>query len=292
MSIIIPVRGETYEVEPGVSILKRMVQDIYAKASGEIEVIVIFDGEPYQELPSYPNLICLPLSWSGTKMAVNAGARFATGKYLLKMDAHCMVAEGFDEALQTDIENNWVVMPRMFILDAEHWQFQDGRFYDYFFLPCPFTYKRGFAFQAGGHWKDRTHDKVNLPIDENMKLHGSCWFMTRDYYWDYLGGLDPYNGAGRWNGEDIEISLKTWLGPWEGRVMVNKKTWFAHMHRGSQRPREWKVDYKEAYRSAGWTAEYWMGNKWEKRSHDIEWLVDKFWPVPGWPDNWKEYDRP
>ncbi len=23
--------------------------------------------------------------------------------------------------------------------------------------------------------------------------------------------------------------------------------------------------------------------------HKIEWLVEKFWPVPTWPDDWKDY---
>jgi hypothetical protein len=121
-----------------------------------------------------------------------------------------------------------------------------------------------------------------------MKLHGSCFFMARDYYWNCLGGLDPHNGAGSWNGEDIEISLKTWLGPWGGKVMVNKNTWYAHMHRGGQRPREWHVSLKEAYRSGRWTGQYWMSNSWEKQVHDISWLIDRFWPVPSWEDNWKE----
>lgn len=166
---------------------------------------------------------------------------------------------------------------------------QGHRFYDYFRLHCPLTDPHGFRFQAGGHWKERTGDRQTvLPVDENMKLHGSSFFMTRAFYWNCLGGLDPTNGAGSWNGEDIEISLKTWLGPWDARLMVNKATWYAHMHRGGQRPREWPVSYNAAIRSARWTATYWMANSWEQRVHDIDWLIDKFWPVPTWPENWKE----
>ncbi len=287
VSIIIPCRVETLEVSPGVSVLQRTVQDIYEKAEGDIEVIVAFDGAPYQTLPDYPNLIKLEREWSGTKPTFNAAAGVASGKYIMKVDAHCMFDKGFDVKLQEGMQDNWVVTPRMYILHAEEWKLQDGRFYDHFMLPCPHTYKRGFLFQAGGHWKDRTKARLHIPLDENMKLHGSCFFMSRDYFWDCLGGLSS-EGSGTWNGEDIEISMKTWLGPWDGRLMVNKNTWYAHMHRGGQRPREWYVSYNEAYRSARWTARYWMTNQWEKRVHDIDWLIDKFWPVPGWPDNWKE----
>ena len=34
--------------------------------------------------------------------------------------------------------------------------------------------------------------------------------------------------------------------------------------------------------------DYWMNNKWEKRAHDWEWLLKKFWPVPSWPEDWQE----
>ncbi len=287
VSIIIPTRQETFEVSPGVSILQRTVQDVFEKATGDIEVIVVFDGEPYTPLPEYKNLIRLEREWSGTKPSINAAAKIATGKYLFKIDAHCMMDKGFDEILQENMEDNWVVTPRFYVLNAEEWKWQDHRFYDYFRLPCPFTYKRGIMFQAGGHWKERTGERLDVyPVDENMKLHGSCFFMTKDYFWNCLGGLSS-EGSGTWNGEDIEISLKTWLGPWEAKLMTNKKTWYAHMHRGGQRPREWHVDSREAYRSAGWTANYWLSNSWTEQVHDFEWLIDKFSPISGWPEDWK-----
>ncbi len=288
VSIIIPVRGEQYQVSPGVTVLQRTVQDILEKAVGDIEIIVAFDGPPYQALRYRDNIRQLNMEWKGTKHAVNAAVKEASGDYILKTDAHCMFDHGFDEKLQVNMQDNWVVMPRMYILDAEHWKWQDDRFYDYFRLPCPFTYKRGFLFQAGGHWPERTKERLRIDPDENMKLHGSCWFMAKKHFTDRLGGLDPNNGSGSWNGEDIEITMKTWLGPWDGKLMVCKDTWFAHMHRGGQRPREYGFSMHEAYESAMWTADYWMGNSWVDRVHDVEWLIDKFWPIPGWPDNWRE----
>ena len=286
-SVIIPVRGEQYEVSPGVTVLQRTVQDIYEKATGEIEVIVAFDGEPYQSFPVYPHLASMYEDWMGTKLIINKAVSFASGKYILKTDAHCMFDYGFDEKLQADIEDNWIVMPRMYILNAERWKWQDERFYDYFRLPCPFTYKRGFLFQAGGHWPERTSQRLDVPIDENMKLHGSCWFTSRDFFVNQLKGIS-IDDSGTWNGEDIDLTMKTWLGHWNGKIMVNKNTWFAHMHRGGQRPREYGYSHNDAYASAKWTAAYWMGNKWPERSRNIGWLIERFSPIPGWPDNWKE----
>lgn len=279
VSILIPSRNEKY--------LAKTVEDIYLKATGEIEVIVVYDGPPYEHLPDFKNLTRLMLKQQGTKPLLNIAAKIARGKYLMKCDAHCIFGEGFDEILQETMEDNWVVMPRFRVLNAERWTLQDNKFYDYFRLPCPFTDKKMFRFKAGGHWVDRTQERLSIPIDENMKLHGSLWFMTKDHYLNNIGGLSS-DGSGTWSGEDIEISLKTWLGPWDGKLMVNKKTWYAHMHKGGQRPRGWRVTQQEIDRSYLWTANYWMSNSWEGRAHDIDWLIDRFWPVPTWPDNWKE----
>jgi len=296
VSILIAARGEQYKINSGVSVLYRTIQDIYEKATGDFETIVVFDGPPYQDLPEYPNLTVLKNEWSGTKESINIAARIATGKYLFKIDAHCMLDQGFDEVLQSKIEDNWVVTPRLYILNAEEWKWQDNRFHDYFYLPCPLTDSQGFRFQAGAHWKGRTQERLNITdMDENMKLHGSAWFMSKDFYWNCLNGLNPNDGAGRWNGEDIEISLKTWLGPWGGKLMVNKNTWYAHMHRGGQRPREFGVSHQETSQSATWSARYWMKNSWKEQTHELGWLIEKFWPVATWPENWrvlwKEWDQ-
>ena len=39
-------------------------------------------------------------------------------------------------------------------------------------------------------------------------------------------------------------------------------------------------------------ADYWMGNQWAGRKHDMDWFVQKFWPMPSWPDDWRQrYDQ-
>lgn len=279
LSILIPARNEEY--------LRQTVDDIYAKAATEVEVIVAFDGPPYPHLDHHPNLVRLCLEQHGSKIAITKAAEHASGEYLMKVDAHCMFSPGFDRELLASARENWVVTPRFYVLDAENWRWQDNRFYDYFFLPCPLTDEKGFRFQAGGHWLDRTRQRVNVPLDENMKLHGSLWMMHRDHFLKRIGGLHP-NGAGAWSGEDIEISLKTWLGPWDGRLMVTKNAWYAHMHKGGQRPRGYEVSASEIRESYLWTARYWMRNEWSERAHDLDWLIERFEPVPRWPEGWRE----
>ena len=70
----------------------------------------------------------------GLKKAINNLVGQATGKYIYKSDAHCMFSKGFDEILQADMQDDWIVTPRFYVLDAKNWKWQDNRFYDYFYL--------------------------------------------------------------------------------------------------------------------------------------------------------------
>jgi len=286
VSIIVPTINETYEVAPKVTVLIRTIQDIYEKATGDFEVIVVEDGPPYQNFPKYPNLkVIRHPSRIGLKANINYLSKVATGKYLYKTDAHCMFDKGFDEKLQEDMEENWLVTPRFYVLDAEKWKWQDGRFYDYFYLYCPFKYDY-LKFKAGGHWPEKTQEKIFTPIDETPQFHGSGWFLSRNFFLNNIGGMSDYHPLSH-SQEAPELSLKIWLGPWNGKVMVNKKTWYAHMHKGKQRPMGWIISERQSRATYKYSAEYWMGNKWEKRVHDIDWFIEKFMPMPTWPENWR-----
>lgn len=283
VSILIPARKEVQETE-GITVLERTVREVYSKAKGEFEVIVGFDGPPFQDIPGLPNLRIVRWHKSiGTKRVLNDMAAGALGRYIFKLDAHCALSEGFDVVLQEGMQDNWVVAPRFYVLNPATWKWQDERFYDYFKLPCPHTDPKGYRFQAGGHWPERTRERLSItPLDENMKLHGSSFFMRRDFFLDELDGLDLTHPDGA-SGEDIEISLKTWLGPWDGRVMVNKDAWVAHMHKGKGQPRSWRASMRAINASYNYTATYWMQGKWGGTVHDVDWLVERFSPVPGWP---------
>ncbi|RJR28669.1 hypothetical protein C4564_04555 [Candidatus Microgenomates bacterium] len=284
-SILVPSRGENFEISPGTTVLQRTVQDIYDKATGNFEVLVGFDGPPYQDFPDYPNLKVIKYpDVVGIKTMINSLAAMAHGKYIYKTDSHCSFGKGFDEILQYEMEEDWIVMPRFYVLSPSTWEWQDSRFYDYFYICCPFTDPRGLRFKAGGHWPKKTAEKLDIPIDETPQIHGSGWFMSKDYYFNTIGGfpnIDPYGHAQ----EPIWLALKNWLGG--GRVMVNKKTWYAHMHQQANN-RGYTMDNRQTKISYSLAANYWLGNKWTERKHDFEWFVDKFMPMPTWPDNWKE----
>jgi hypothetical protein len=92
--------------------------------------------------------------------------------------------------------------------------------------------------------------------------------------------------------EAQELGNKTWLGG--GKVMVNKKTWYAHYHKGSRGKRygftnwQYKVHQDQMELGREFCVDYWLSNAWKNRIHDFKWLVDRFSPVPTWPPDWEE----
>ena len=278
VSIVIPSRNEKF--------LVRMVDDIFAKARGEIEVIVIVDGPTSFPLPlERPSLHLIEKDEpEGLRIAINDGARAATGKYLLKADAHCMFGEGFDEILQADCEDNWVVTARRFSLNASLWEPIPHPGVDYFYLGCPWIDPQ--FLMRNRHWTSKAKKCQHILIDDQMTMHGSMWFAPLAHFHNTIQGLDEER-FGSFGAEPQEISLKTWLGG--GRLIINKKTWYAHLHSAWQRPRGYRLTDFEMLGGYIASAHYWVENQWEHRVHDFDWLIEKFWPVPSWPKNWRKY---
>jgi glycosyltransferase involved in cell wall biosynthesis len=272
-SFIIPARGEKD------TNLLRTIDSIHQNATGEYEIIVGFDGPPYMNLPEDVTVIHFP-NWVGIKSTINALAASATGKYLFKLDAHCSVSKGIDEILKADMKDNWIVMPRFYVLKESTWEWQDDRHYDYFYLSCPFTDPRGFRFKAGGHWPQKTAEMENdhrYDVDITPQIHGSGWFMTKDRFFE-LGGFplqDPYGHAQ----EPANLALKNWT--MGGKVVVNKKCWYAHLHQET-RDKGFALGHSNEERTYKIIADYWM------RHPKMEWFLNKFMPMPTWPDDWKE----
>lgn len=282
VSIIIPSRNEKPEN------LGRTLESIYANAKGDFEVIIGFNGRPYIDFdrPEYKNLRVFGVPENiGLKPMINRLVLIAEGEYIYKSDAHCAFSEGFDVALQENMEDDFVVTPRFYVLDGNTWEWQDDRFYDYFYLSCPFTDNRGLRFKAGGHWPERTKERLEShPIlDETPQMHGSGWFVNKDYYLKYLKGFpetDPFGHAQ----EPIWLGLRNWLKG--GKLMVNKKAWYAHLHQNSNE-RGYPEDKKATEFTYNLVAKHFLLEKEPNLVHSFEWFVDKFMPMPSWPEDWR-----
>jgi glycosyltransferase involved in cell wall biosynthesis len=282
VSVLLPARNEPY--------LAQTINEVFAKATGDIEVIVVLDGLGelgWPLLDERDNLRIIEYQYpKGMRGAINTGAEAARGEFLMKLDAHCMLSKGFDEVLQDGLEDAWVAVPRFYTLNAEEWKWQSDRYCDYYYLSCPMTDKKQFRFSTGGYWWERTAERKDIPVDDAMIFHGSCWMMHTKHFFDRIGGLD--GAYGTHGMEPQEICFKTWLGPWDGRVIVNKKAWNAHMHKGAQRPRGYHMGKAEVWKSYDYCPRYWMADGWPMQARRFEWLIDKFMPIPTWPENWRE----
>lgn len=291
LSVIIPARNEDY--------LQKTIDDLFQKAKGDIEVIIMLDScWPTPPLKGRKNLIIVHTGKvEGMRSNINQGAWIATGKYLMKSDAHCMFDEGFDEKLKGELEYDWLAIPSRYSLDADKWERGRGPI-DYLYLTYPYSddalYGKGFHGKKWVAGKDmgkdsffkKENDLKDKLIDDIMIFQGSCWFMHRLKFFD-IGCLDTEHYPNGMHQESVELAMKFWLSG--GRVIRNKKTWYAHWHKNKSG--NYKLSKKSKYESNDYSADFWMNNRWDKRTKDIGWFVDKFWPIPGWPEDWKDREH-
>ena len=272
LSVIIPSRNERF--------LAQTAADILRNAEGDVEVIAVLDGYwPAPILADDPRLTLIHFSKAlGMRRAINSAASIARGEYLMKCDAHCSFEPGFDEILKKDIDDNWIVIPRRDRLDAENWCRQEtGKPpIDCHYLSCPLTNPDGFSMH-GAIWPEYDRNRTHILIDDTPSFQGSCWLMSR-CHWERLGGMSE-EGYGSFGQEPQEIGMKTWLGG--GRVVINKRTTYLHLHKGKKYGRGYFQDKREIVRGHEYSARYWMNKPGFAK------FVDRF-NMPTWPADWRE----
>lgn len=276
LSVIIPARNEQF--------LQATINDLLKNARDEIEIIAVLEGYwPDPPLQDDKRVIIIHNSLSnGMRTAINQGVAIARGEWIMKTDAHCMFDDGFDIKLIADCEPNWVVVPRRKRLDAENWCIQDvGKpDIDQEYICYPENeMDYGGAGLNGKIWPERSLQRLDILIDDDMTMQGSCWFMARDYFYE-LELMDRDNYGEFWN-EAQEISMKAWLSG--GKVVRNKKTWYAHLHKGKKYGRGYFLDEKWLKQGRnfmnGWMV---YGENWHKQTKPLSWLIERFYPVPTW----------
>jgi len=287
VSVLIPSREERF--------LSPTIHDVFRNASGEIEVVVHLDGYwpgDWKELTAqYPNLHTVH---SGQSVGMRGGINKATAsaitrgaKYLFKLDAHCAVGEGFDEILKAECDSDWVVVPRRLRLDPENWIIAEPEKppHDYHYLSFPDDPQDfGGPGLNGKPWVERQKARADILLDEEMSSQGSAWFMHADYF-QRLELMDEASYGPFWN-EFQEIGLKCWLSG--GKVMVNKKTHYAHLHKGKKYGRGYRLDESALTQGRNHTMKWIWNEAWDKQTLPFKWLIEYFWPVPTWSENWEE----
>jgi len=116
VSVLIAARNEEF--------LSRTVEDVLKNKRANTEVIVIADGNlPNPPVKDHPDVILVYHPESiGQRAAINEAAKISQAKYVMKLDAHCTLDEGFDVKLMADCEYDWTVVPRMYNLHVFDWR--------------------------------------------------------------------------------------------------------------------------------------------------------------------------
>jgi glycosyltransferase involved in cell wall biosynthesis len=281
LSVIIPNRNCQFTTQT--------IKDVLKNAGCELEVIVNVDEKWCTPLVNDPRVHYIhPSSPIGLRQAINACVRMARGKYILKSDDHCCFGPNFGKILIENHQDNWVQIPRRYALDPIKWQIEtrtDNKYpIDYMYIDFP---RKGKEHDDGTHgvpWKRDRQDE----IDDTPSMQGSCYFMTKDYFDNVLQGMHE-EGYGQFAQESQEIGFKTWLGG--GEVKVNKKTWYAHLHKGNTYGRMYNFP-GGTIEASSWSASHWLNNEEPGMMFKFDWFIDvKFPGMPSWPIDWKEQIR-
>jgi len=300
LSILIPARNEMF--------LAKTVENILENSGESTEIIAVLDGvEAKPPIPDHPRVTSLYHQESiGQRAATNDAARLARGKYVMKLDAHCAVDKGFDRIMIDGMHDDWTMVPIMRNLHAFDWvckkcghrRYQgrtptecpecdnttdferdilwigksNPQSKSYCFDPEPhFQYFREFSKRPEGQGD----------ITPTMGLQGSCFMLTLKKYWE-LGICDEAFGG--WGSQGIEVAARTWLTG--GSVMVNHKTWYAHMFRtqGGDFSFPYSLSQNKVNRAKRHAHKIFFENTIPGQVRPLSWLVEKFWPVYGWTD--------
>lgn len=310
LSILIPARNEMF--------LSRTIEDILEHSEADTEVIALLDGEPAEPpIAQHPRVNVIFLSKSvGQRAGTNLACKVAKGKYVMKVDAHCSFEQGFDRKMLDAFQivgDNVTMVPTMRNLWAFDWKCYKCGWKKYQGptpLKCeqcgmtdPSKMRRkmmwvgkerpqsnSYSFDSTPHFQyfneytkrpEYKKDLETTGFTETLSLQGSCFMLTRDKYWE-LNISDE--SVGNWGNQGIEVALKTWLSG--GRVLVNHKTWYAHMFRtqGGDFGFPWPNSGRETEKTKQKVWELFFNNRWSKQIHPVSWALEKFWPVPGWTD--------
>jgi len=297
ISILIPARNEQF--------LNKTIQDILSNIEANTEIIVVLDGY-FVEIPMHERVqVIYNVVAKGQRAATNQAAKLSDAKYVIKTDAHCSFDKGFDrkmiEAYNELPDGDSVTMvPIMRNLHAFDWVCPDGHrryqgpsgvcaecgketIQDVVWIAKNSPQSLTYMFDNTLHFKywGELAKRQTGDLIESMSLQGSFFMMTREKYWS-LDICDEEFGS--WGQQGVEVACKTWLSG--GRVIVNKRTFYAHMFR--TQGGDFGFPYEQSNTQVNHAREYsrdlFQRNKWDKAIYPFSWLLKKFGPVPTWEE--------
>ena len=307
LSIVIPSRNEEW--------LARTIQDILEHREGKTEVIAVLDGSwGINPIPMHPDVTVIyhPIS-VGQRAGTNDAVKLSKAKYVLKLDAHCSMDQGFDRKMLEAFEevgDDVTMAPTLRNLWAFDWVCKKcgNRWYqgptpefccsdkkgkvknelcdskdferDIKWIAKERPQNTSFCFDTTLHFQynSKYMKKQEGDLVETMSLQGSCFMLTRERYWD-LNICDEAHGS--WGQQGTEVACASWLSG--GRVLVNRRTYYGHLFRtqGGDFSFPYPNPGNKVEKARKYSRDLWFNNKHKKQILPLSWLVEKFNP-PYW----------
>jgi hypothetical protein len=307
LSVIIPGRNEEWHAQT--------VEDVISKCQADTEVICILDGvwPPNRGIQDHPRVkVVKTTTVIGQRGSTNLGAQMSRAKYIMKLDAHCKVDDGFDAKMIQAMRPTWTMIPKMYRLHVFDWACNNCGWSQYQGSnpdKCPTCgandfYKKliwepkwsvapsiSWRFDKELHfqyWNEhgrtkRVRRQLRRGLVETMSCVGCCFLMERERFLA-LGGMDESHGS--WGQYGTELACKAWLSG--GQMVTNTHTWIAHLFRTgnftvngeSSFPYPLSGTDQEAARK--YSRDLWLHDKWPLATRPLSWLIDYFKPIPDW----------
>lgn len=279
LSILIPARQEEF--------LKRTIDDVFTHTTDDTEVLVALDNwENPPQIEPRTNLTIIKTTL-GQRGATNKLAELSTGKYVMKLDAHCSLSHGFDTKMLKIIEDDMVLVPTLHNLWAYDWVCpQKHRHFQGKYDKCevcgsteltkdvvwniiPKPSKVSYYFDTNLHFQYCEKQSEEW-FPETMSIQGSCFMVSRKKYFE-LNLCDENFGS--WGQQGTEVACKMWLSG--GQVRSTRKAFYGHQFRETEgfpylNPTD-KILATQKH-----SRELFLQNRWDKQKRSIQWLIEKF----------------
>ena len=208
VSVIIPAHNEERW-------LNRTIQNIFSTTKGEIEVVVVLNGNWHPVDPRAK--VIRNKDNEGERVAMNQAAEIARGTHILRIDAHCDFSPTGWDVMMEEVTGPKDITQAVLTAVDKSWKRLPGHRYERCRLLPNYEAK----------WEKPNRDMNKKPYAHtipNMSSTG-CGFMIRKDFYHEIGGADesyPTMGA---IGE--EFSVKTWMNG--GKVQTRTDVTIGHI---------------------------------------------------------------
>lgn len=227
LSVVIPSYKDPLSMKTVRSLLDT------SELGNRLEIIVVWDGYyPDFDIIEDSRVRYIHLGKNvGMREAINQGVSIARGEFIMRSDEHCKFAQGFDKVMVYNCKKDWITTATRYFLDPVKWEKMDNEPVNYEKLVIQ-DCDNGVKKFSGQRWRGRDKRNASKQLDQTMAMQGSMWVMSREW-WDKAIKKLQTEGYGPAYQDSTEMIFKTWKAG--GKMVLNKKTWYAHKHRSFSR---------------------------------------------------------